>query len=196
MKESEIIGGSFDSHSEVLSKTLVRHSENIEKVANLVSDCFNRGGKLVFFGNGGSAAEAQHIAAEYIGRFSLERRSLPAISFTTDTSILTALANDYGVEKMFQRQAESFVNEGDVVFAISTSGNSENVINGVLAAKNKGADIVVLTGESGGRLRQYADILIDIPSSETPRIQEMHTLINHTICNIVELKIVSPHIFD
>jgi D-sedoheptulose 7-phosphate isomerase len=195
MIERDLIDKVFENHSNILSKTLVKHSKNIASTANLVAECFNNSGKLIFFGNGGSAAEAQHIAAEYVGRFLLERKSLPAVAFTTDTSILTAIANDFGYDNIFQRQVESFVNKDDVVFAISTSGNSENVINGVLAARTKGAKIIALTGEDGGELRQYADILIDIPSTDTPRIQEMHTLINHTICNIVESKIVNPKVF-
>ncbi|HJY98754.1 MAG TPA: D-sedoheptulose 7-phosphate isomerase [Patescibacteria group bacterium] len=186
MKETEIIRRSFENHSSLVDKTMDKHIGNIIRAAYLVMDCFANDGKLVFFGNGGSAADSQHMAAEFTGRFLLERRSLPAIALTTDTSILTAIGNDYGYEKIFERQVESMVKKGDVVFAISTSGNSENVVRGVLAAKNNGAKVVALTGNGGGRLGQYSDILIDIPSDETPRIQEMHLLTEHVICDLVE----------
>ena len=191
MKENEIVTNSFREHLGVLKDTLEKHADNIVAAADLIFDCYNKGGKVLLFGNGGSAADSQHIAAEFVGRFLSERRSLPAIALTTDTSILTAVGNDYGFDRIFQRQVESLVNSGDVIIALSTSGNSENVIEGVLTAREKGAKVIVLSSQGGGRLHDHADILIDIPSKETPRIQEMHILVGHTICNIVETVVMS-----
>lgn len=186
MKEYSTVTESFKSHFSILERTIRRHSGNIAEAATLIASCFNDGGKIVIFGNGGSAADSQHLAAEFMGRFLLERKSLPAIALTTDTSVLTALGNDYGFEKIFQRQVEGLVNNGDVVIAISTGGNSENVLNGAKAAKEKGAKVIALTGQGGGKLREVADVLIDIPSKETPRIQEVHILVEHIICDLVE----------
>lgn len=186
MKELEIVSSSFNKHSELLGHTLEKHSESVVLAAKLIIDAFEKGGKVVIFGNGGSAADSQHLAAEFIGRFLGERKSLPAIAISTDTSVITSIGNDFGFEKIFERQVESLVSNNDVVIAISTSGNSENVIRGVVAAKNNGAKIIALTGEKGGSLNGLADILLDIPSNDIPRIQEMHILVGHTICNIVE----------
>jgi D-sedoheptulose 7-phosphate isomerase len=186
MIEKKIIINSFKNHSGLVEQTLERQTDNIAKAASLIINNYNDGGKVVLFGNGGSAADAQHLAGELVGRFLLKRKSLPAIALTTDTSVLTALGNDYGFDKVFQRQVESLVNKGDVVIAISTSGNSENVVNGVVAAKRKGAKIIVLSGESGGKLRDRADILINVPSKDVPRIQEVHILVGHVLCNLVE----------
>ena len=186
MREKDLISESFNIHSELLKRTFEKHSENILKAADVITTSFRLGGKLVIFGNGGSAADSQHFAAEFVGRFLANRKSLPAIALTTDSSILTALGNDYGFEQIFERQVESLVKDPDVVFAISTSGNSENVVRGVIAGKEKGVKMIVLTGEGGGRLNGLADVLIDIPSKEIPRIQEMHILTEHIICNLVE----------
>jgi D-sedoheptulose 7-phosphate isomerase len=138
------------------------------------------------FGNGGSASDAQHMAAELIVRFKIERESIPAIALTTDTSVITSIGNDYDFNKIFSRQCESLVNENDVVIAISTSGNSDNVINGVLKAKEKGSFVIGLTGNSGGKLKSSADILLDVPSDDTARIQEGHRVIIHSLCELIE----------
>ena len=142
--------------------------------------------KILIFGNGGSASDAQHMAAEFISRYLLERISLPAIALTTDTSILTSIGNDYNFDKIFSRQCESLVNERDIVIGISTSGKSQNVILGIEEAKRKGAKIISLTGNNGGILNQISDICLEIPSNETPRIQEGHRILIHIICELVE----------
>jgi D-sedoheptulose 7-phosphate isomerase len=160
-------------------------ADSILQAASIIADSFKRGGKVVLFGNGGSAADAQHIAGELVGRFLLERQALPAIALTTNTSILTALGNDYGYSATFCRQVEALVNSGDVVIGISTSGNSPNVIEALKLAREKGAKAVALTG-SGGRLTDVADLTLAVPSKVTPRIQEAHITIGHIICEIVE----------
>ena len=172
------------------SITIVSKSKNLEKsiqqVVDKIISCFENGNKIIIFGNGGSAADSQHFAAEFIGRFLLERQSLPAISLTTDTSILTSLGNDYSFDNIFSRQCESLVEKNDIVFGISTSGKSLNVINGIETAKNQGAITIALLGSGGGNLSQIVDIPIIIPSNSTPRIQESHRIILHIICEIVE----------
>ena len=175
----------FNESVDVISK-----SKNLEKsiqhIIDKIISCFENGNKVVVFGNGGSAADSQHFAAEFIGRFLKERNSLPAISLTTDTSILTALGNDYSFETIFSRQCESVVKKGDVVFGISTSGNSINVINGFNTAKNCGGFTIGLLGSDGGELNKISDLSIVIPSKSTPRIQESQRVILHIICEIVE----------
>ena len=145
--------------------------------------------KILIIGNGGSAADAQHMAAEFIGRYLLERKSIPAISLTTDSSILTAIGNDYGFEKVFSRQCEALVEKNDTVIVISTSGNSKNLLEAVKICKKNEAKIIGLTGKSGGKLKNHVDLLIPVPSNSTPRIQEVHRIVIHTICEIVEKKI-------
>lgn len=158
----------------------------IEKMADLVIAAYRSGGKVILFGNGGSAADAQHLAAELVGKFKLERQALPAIALTTNTSILTALANDYGYDTVFSRQVEALANEKDIVIGLSTSGNSPNVIEAIKAAKARGARTVGLTGGNGGRLAKVADLTITVPSANTPRIQEAHITIGHIVCELVE----------
>lgn len=165
------------------SKILV---PSIIKSSKLISTSLKNKNKLVSFGNGGSAADSQHFVAEFVGRFQKERKSLPAIAFTTDTSILTSIGNDYNFNKVFERQCESLVSKGDTVLAISTSGKSKNVLNGVKMAKKNGAKIICLTGNQTTELVKISDISIQIPSNSTPRIQEVHRLILHLICDIVE----------
>ena len=165
------------------SKILV---PSIIKSSKLISTSLKNKNKLISFGNGGSAADAQHFTAEFVGRFRKERKSLPAIAFTTDTSILTSIGNDYSFDKIFERQCESLVSKGDIVLAISTSGKSKNVISGVKMAKKNGAKIICLTGSKTTELVKISDISIQIPSNSTPRIQEVHRLILHLICDIVE----------
>jgi D-sedoheptulose 7-phosphate isomerase len=158
----------------------------ILKVIAVISSCLKNGNKILVFGNGGSAADAQHIAAELIGRFQKERKSLPAIALTTDSSILTAISNDYSFDQVFKRQCESLVSQGDVVIGISTSGNSANVIKGLEAAKKRGATTIGLLGSNGGATKSITDISLIVNSSSTPRIQEAHRLIYHIICDNVE----------
>ena len=158
----------------------------IEQVVNFITTAYKAGGKVVLFGNGGSAADAQHIAGELMGRFKLNRQALPAIALTTNTSILTAVANDYGYEAVFSRQVEALVNEKDVVIGISTSGDSPNVIEAIKLAKTKGAKTIGLTGGNGGKLAGVADLVLTVPSNSTPRIQEAHITIGHIVCELVE----------
>lgn len=159
--------------------------------SEMISDCFKNGNKLLLCGNGGSAAEAQHIAAEYVSslRHEFKRKSLPALALTTNTSFLTAASNDFGYETIFERQIESLGNAGDILIAITTSGNSENVVRAAKLARRKGLKIIGLTGRSGGKLKEVADILFNIPSENTMRIQEIHLFIEHTICEFVEEKL-------
>ncbi len=159
---------------------------SIQNVIDKIISCFENGNKIIIFGNGGSAADSQHFAAEFVGRFLKERNSLPAISLTTDTSILTALGNDYSFETIFSRQCESIVKKGDIVFGISTSGNSVNMINGFNTAQNFGGFTIGLLGSDGGKLNKISDLSIIIPSNSTPRIQESQRIILHIICEIVE----------
>jgi len=161
-------------------------SKEIEKSVNAIIDCLKNNNKIILFGNGGSAADAQHIAAEFIGRFKIERDSYPAIALTTDSSILTSLANDYSFDVVFSRQCESLVLPGDVVIGISTSGNSKNVVNGLNTSKKKGAITIGLLGNSGGSIKNIVDISIIVNSDMTPKIQEAHRVIYHIICDIVE----------
>ncbi|MDQ1772724.1 SIS domain-containing protein [Labilibaculum sp. A4] len=161
----------------------------IKEVSKLCVEIYKKGGKTLLAGNGGSAADAQHIAGEFVSRFYFDRPGLPSIALTTDTSILTAIGNDYGYEKVFSRQIQAQGSEGDVFFAISTSGNSKNLIEAVKEAKIKNMVTIGLTGLTGGEMGGLCDYCIKVPSKETPRIQEAHILIGHTICAIVEEEI-------
>jgi len=158
----------------------------IKELAEAVIEAYRAKKKVILFGNGGSAADAQHIACELVGRFEKERTALPAIALSTNTSTLTAIGNDYGYEAIFARQVEAFVKEGDIVIGISTSGDANNVLEGLKVAKEKGAKTVGLSGKSGGRLKDLVDLCLIVPSNITPRIQEAHITIGHIICGIVE----------
>ena len=186
-RELKSIENIFESSSNVIleSKKL---SNIIEDTVTLIVKAINNGNKIVLFGNGGSAADAQHMAAEFIGRFMKERPSLPAIALTTNSSTITAIGNDYNFEKIFSRQAESIVKKGDIVIAISTSGNSKNILNGIKTAKKNGAKIVSLTGKNGIKMKSISDIFLIVPSDVTSRIQEAHRTIIHIICELVEIK--------
>lgn len=169
---------------ELLKRNNILH--DIEKAIQCIVNCFQNGKKVLICGNGGSAADAQHIAAELTGRFKLDRRALPAIALTTDTSALTSISNDYGFDDVFRRQLEGLANDGDVVIGISTSGKSPNILRVFDEAKLRGALSIALLGKGGGECRQNADISIVVPSDDTPRIQETHILIGHIICELVE----------
>jgi D-sedoheptulose 7-phosphate isomerase len=158
-------------------------------VAGECVDVYRNGKKILIAGNGGSAADAQHFAAELVGRYGFDRPSLPSIALTTDTSALTAIGNDYGYEYIFSRQLEGLGVEGDLFIGISTSGNSQNVINAFSTAKERGLTTVALVGRDGGKMGQMADYAIIIPSNATPRIQESHLLVEHIICDIIEKEI-------
>lgn len=158
---------------------------NIQAAADLCSDCLDKGGKILIAGNGGSAADAQHIAAELVGRFEKERESMAGIALTTDTSALTAIANDYGYEQVFARQLQGLGSTNDIFIGISTSGNSANIISAVEVAKKKGIKSISLTG-SGGKLSAISDLTIQVPSNRTAIIQESHIMIGHMICALIE----------
>jgi len=160
--------------------------EIIEQAINLIFVSLRNNNKVLLMGNGGSAADAQHIAGELIGRFKLERNSIPAIALTTDTSILTSIGNDYGFDRVFERQIESLGCEGDIVIAISTSGNSKNVIEALKKSKKNKMKSIGLLGSDGGQIKQLVDLPIVVPSSNTPRIQETHITIGHIICEEIE----------
>ena len=176
----------------IVKRVIIRTKINeIESIVNLIVGAYKSGGKVVLFGNGGSAADAQHIACELVGQFALKRRALPAIALTTNTSILTAVANDYGYDTVFSRQVEALVDEKDVVIGISTSGESLNVIEGIEVANKIGAKTIGLTGGKGGRLATVAGLALVVPSDSTPRIQEAHITIGHIICELVEKELVN-----
>lgn len=158
----------------------------VQKISLECINCFKNNGKVLLAGNGGSAADAQHIAGEFVSRFAFDRPGLPSIALTTDTSILTAIGNDYGYEKIFSRQIQALGRKGDVFIGYTTSGTSKNIINAFHQAKNDGLVTVCLTGNRNTDIKSIVDYTIEIPSAETPRIQEGHALIGHIICGIVE----------
>ena len=177
-------------HASIAVKdSLVRNTEVVSiiaRVSGLLIDAFRRGRKVILFGNGGSAADAQHIAAEFVGRFAFDRAALPALALSVNTSCITAVGNDYGFDLVFSRQIEALGHAGDVAIGISTSGNSPNVIEAVSVAKKMGLHTIALSGNSGGKLKDAVDHCICVPSNETPRIQECHILIGHIISELVE----------
>ena len=185
MKVYEKIEKIFYESSQLIRES-AKLSKDITKAISEMKNCLEKGNKIIIFGNGGSAADAQHIAGELIGRFQMERNSLPVIALNTDTSILTALGNDYSFEIIFSRQCESLVKKGDLVIGISTSGNSKNVEKGINTAKQKGAITIGLLGNNGGTLINNVDFSIVVNSNSTPRIQEAHRVIYHIICDLVE----------
>ncbi len=162
------------------------HAGRLAGVAELLVACFRAGGKVLLFGNGGSAADAQHLAAEWTGRLGRERPALPAIALTANTSELTCLGNDYGFDRIFARLVEAHGREGDVAIAISTSGNSPNVLEGVRIARERGLRTVALTGRGGGALADRVEVALVVPSSDTQRIQEAHIALGHALCELVD----------
>lgn len=184
--DGSIAARSLNEHLGVFQAVLESGEETIKACADLLLDTFNKGNKLLICGNGGSAADAQHIASEFVGRYETERRALPAIALTTDTSALTALANDYDFERIFARQVEALAVEGDCLIAISTSGNSRNVIAAVMEARRKNCKIIGMTGAAGKKLASLCDECIMVPSERTARIQEAHITIAHIWCEMVD----------
>ena len=180
------IMGSVDEHIQVFARLRMEMSENIERSARLLISTFHSGKKVLILGNGGSAADAQHLAAEFVGRYEVERRPLPAIALTTDSSALTALSNDYGFESVFERQVSALARSGDCLIAISTSGNSPNVISAVMKARSIGCSVICLTGESGKKLASLSDVSLMVPSARTARIQEAHITIAHIWCELID----------
>jgi len=169
-----------------VKQELLKQSALLAQVAEKLIEAYEAGKKILVFGNGGSAADAQHIAAELVGKYYMDRRPLPAEALTVNTSSLTAIGNDYAFERIFARQVEALGNPGDVAIGISTSGNSPNVIEAIRAAKKKGMITIGLTGAEGGRLKNEVDYCICVPSKDTPRIQEAHILIGHIWCELIE----------
>jgi len=172
-------------NSILIDEKILKH---LELAINEINNCYSNGNKLLIAGNGGSAADAQHFAGEIVCRFEKERKGYPAISLTTDSSILTAWSNDYGFASLFARQVEALGNKGDIFIGISTSGNSENILEGVKKAKKLGLTTICLLGNGGGKLKDIADISIIIPSENTARIQESHVMLIHIICSEIEKK--------
>ncbi len=185
---NEIVANRLQDHLSVFADTLDMLTEHdvIEEIALRCHEALVTDRKILFCGNGGSAADAQHLAAEFVGRFQKERRSYPAIALTTDTSILTAVGNDYGYERIFERQVEGLGQMGDVLIGISTSGNSPNVVKALEADRSKGMHTIGFTGKGGGKMKEICDLCFSVPSEVTARIQEMHILAGHIICELVE----------
>lgn len=187
----KMIEKELQAHQETIEKTIEQMIPQIEEASKIVVETLKNGNKVLLCGNGGSASDAQHISAELVGRYKTERRGLPAIALTTDTSALTAIGNDYGFDRIFDRQVEALVNEGDLLIGISTSGNSLNVLSALLLAKEMGAKILGLSGKGGGKLNYACDVNLVVPSDDTPRVQEMHILIGHILCQAVDDGVVA-----
>src|SRR5687768_16257481 len=188
MKYIEYLNGEHAAHM-AMYQSLPSLFAQISDVGILLQQCIKNGGKILLCGNGGSAADSQHIAAEIVGRFKKERKGMPAIALTTDTSILTSVGNDYGYEYIFSRQVEALCSPLDVVIGLSTSGNSPNVVRAIETAKQIGATTVGMTGGSGGKLTALCDFNLVMPSRDTPRIQEAHIFIGHVLCELAEAEI-------
>jgi D-sedoheptulose 7-phosphate isomerase len=185
-----LVQEAFASHQTTVA-ALSSESTLLATLGIKLYETIERGNKILIFGNGGSAADAQHIAAEIVGRFMKERDGLPCIALTTDSSILTAVGNDYGFDHIFSRQVNALACHGDLVVGISTSGNSKNVVEAISAANEKGCFTVALTGESGGTLAPYSDLCIKVPCKNTATVQECHILIGHILCAIIDSLYIS-----
>jgi D-sedoheptulose 7-phosphate isomerase len=177
---------SITDHLEVI-KAITVQQELLERIALAMVEALGTGKKILWCGNGGSAADSQHLSSEIVGRFRRDRRGLPSVALTTDTSVLTAVANDYGYEAVFSRQVEALGNPGDVLVGLSTSGNSANVVRALEVGREIGLKTVAFTGAGGGKLASLADFLFAVPSIETARIQEAHGLVGHMLCDWIEL---------
>lgn len=184
MKIKNLIQDSIQTKERLLENDSI--IKNIELVTNKVAESFTNNGQVLFCGNGGSAADAQHLAAEFSGRFYFDRAPLNAEALHVNTSYLTAVGNDYSFDDIYSRIIKAKGKEGDILFGISTSGNSKNIINALIQAKKQGLFTIGLSGETGGKMKEHCDILINIPSTDTPRIQECHILVGHIICQLVE----------
>ena len=185
MNNTELLHKALADHQGVMAQ-LESLLPEIDRVGQIMRACLQRGNKILLMGNGGSAADSQHIAAEIVGRYKRERRGLPAIALTTDTSILTAVGNDYGFDQVFSRQVEALCDPQDVVVGISTSGNSANVVKAIEVAKQIGAATVLLSGGSGGKLAEMCDYKLIMPAKETARVQEAHLFVAHSLCEIMD----------
>ncbi|HEU0110140.1 MAG TPA: D-sedoheptulose 7-phosphate isomerase [Flavisolibacter sp.] len=190
-KIKQLIQASIDVKEQVLQNEELL--KTVATVANLIVDSLQKGGRIYFCGNGGSAADAQHLAAEFSGRFYTDRKALPAEALHCNTSYLTAVANDYSYDVVYARLIEGIGNKGDVLVGLSTSGNSANIVKAFETAKAKGIITVGFTGTTGGKMKDLSDHLINVPSNDTPRIQETHILLGHIICQLVEEKFFAVH---
>ncbi len=183
----DIVTKSFNDSMKTKERFLTKKNVSlIVQFAEMTAECFNGGGKLLIIGNGGSAADAQHLAAEFVNRFEIERPPLPALALTTDTSNITSIGNDYSYDQIFSKQIKALGKGGDILLAISTSGGSPNILKAVEAAKNLGIKTVALTGKGGGKLAEEADIVINVDSKTTARIQEVHITVCHILCELVD----------
>jgi len=181
----DLIQHEFNEHIETVEQ-MTNLFDDIAKAANLCVECLETGNKILIFGNGGSAADAQHIAAELVGRYKTERKGLSAIALTTDTSALTSIGNDYGYDYVFSRQVEALANPNDVLIGISTGGSSKNVIEALRLGKEMKCKSLGFSGRDGGEMNEICDINLVVPAIDTPRIQEMHIFIGHTLCHLIE----------
>ncbi len=186
MNHKNTINNALDVAKSTLTNTVQYLEQEIIRAAERIADALSRGSRVFFFGNGGSAADSQHLAAEFINRFKMERRPLPAIALTTDTSIITAVANDYDFNQIFAKQIQALAKPGDIAVGISTSGTSSNVIAGLRAARHIGAGTIAITGKNTSIVNELCDVVLDVPSKDTPRIQEAHIFMGHMICEIAE----------
>jgi D-sedoheptulose 7-phosphate isomerase len=191
MKEKII--KAFEESASVKRQFIKENLDLVVEISKLMSDTFNRGNKLILFGNGGSATDASHIAGEFVNRFKKERPGLPAIALNTDVAILTSIANDYDFSEVFSRQMKVLAQEGDMAIAISTSGNSPNILKAVDIAKRKKLQVIAFTGARGDKLAAKADYVFAVPSTNTPRIQETHITLGHVICQMVEEILFEAH---
>ena len=183
---NSIITASYKESIKVKEAFFKKNSTLIARAAETIADAFTSGSKLLIIGNGGSAADAQHIAAEFVNRFVIERPPLPAIALTTDSSVITSIGNDYNFDQVYAKQVKALGREGDVLLAISTSGNSPNVVNALAAASRGGIKVIGLTGKDGGKMAKNSDILLNVESDTTARIQEVHITVGHIICELVD----------
>lgn len=188
-KVKSIIAASIEVKSKILADTEMQ--ERLEQVALLIADAFKEGHRVYLCGNGGSAADAQHLAAEFTGRFYSDREPLPAEALHVNTSFMTAVANDYSYDQVYERAVKAHGRKGDVLIGLSTSGNSKNIILAQEEAKRRGMIVVSFTGETGGKMKDSCDYLFNVPSTDTPRIQESHILLGHIVCQLVEEKLFS-----
>lgn len=187
MENNEIVSKSFNDSIKAKERFLTKENVSlIVKCAVLVVDSFKKGGKLMIAGNGGSAGDAQHLAAEFVNRFEIERPPLPALALTTDSSNLTSIGNDYSFDQVFSKQIRALGKANDVLLAISTSGNSQNILKAVEAAEHGGLKVIILTGKGGGLLANKGDVLINVDASKTARIQEVHITFCHVLCELVD----------
>ena len=185
----EIIHSAFIESAVLKREFAEKYESTIDAVADLIAQSFTRGNKLLLFGNGGSAADTQHIAAEFVNRFKIERPPLPAIALTTDTSILTSISNDYDFSEIFSKQIKALGVKGDVTVAISTSGNSPNIIKGIEVCQALGISTVLLSGGTGGKALNMCDYEFIVSTNDTPRIQEVHIILGHVLCELVDFKL-------